>query len=198
MWTKNKTILLLAAAGILLFGTVQGVILPKWERDRQAYEAAQQSPQTHDLQNIVKYQNKYMGNASNLSNLMHSLPLNDVRSTLELYPDTLAADIVYHAQTADIRPEKLERSLIYNATAAFALIGNLDEIRFKFDDRTYAAKRSSLEAWYGKKLPALTGSPKIWKPMVQEPLGDPDYVKKGIASLFTVHRDSAPKHGNSI
>ncbi|GIO32538.1 MULTISPECIES: DUF4825 domain-containing protein [Paenibacillus] len=186
MWTKNKTILLLAAAGILLFGTVQGVILPKWERDRQAYEAAQQNPQTHDLQSIAKYENKYMGNASNLSNLMHSLPLNEVRSTFELHPDTLTADIVYHAKTAEINQERLDRSLIYNATAAFALIGNLSEIRFKFDDRTYTAKRSDLEHWYGKKLSSLTDSPKIWQPVVQQPLDHPDYVKKGIASLFTI------------
>ncbi|MFU1793734.1 DUF4825 domain-containing protein [Paenibacillus azoreducens] len=186
MSAKNKIIMLLAAAGILLFAAVQGIVLPKQEWDRQAYEAAQQNPQTHDLQSIAKYQNKYMGNASNLSNLMHSLPLNEVRSTFELHPDTLTADIVYHADTADLNSEKLERSLIYNATAAFALIENLEQIRFKFEDRTYTAKRSELENWYGKKLPSLTDSPKIWQPVVQEPLANPDYVKKGISSLFTV------------
>ncbi|MCJ8012072.1 DUF4825 domain-containing protein [Paenibacillus sp. KQZ6P-2] len=186
MWTKNKTILLLAAAGILLFSAIQGIVLPQWDRQKQVYAAEQQSPLTHDLQSIMKYQNKYMGNASNLSNLMHTLPLNEVRSTMELHPDSLTADIIYHAETADLDTEDLERSLIYNATAAFALIDNLKQIRFKFDDRTYSVERSTVESWYGKKLSSLTDSPKIWKPDVQEPLADRNYVKKGINSLFTV------------
>ncbi|MEC0371656.1 DUF4825 domain-containing protein [Paenibacillus chibensis] len=186
MWTKNKTILLLAAAGILLFAAVQNVVLPQWDRNAEIYAAEQQSPLTHHLESITKYHNKYMGNASNISNLMHSLPLNEVRSTMQLYPDSLTADILYHADTADLDSAKLERSLIYNATAAFALIDNLKQIRFKFDDRVYIAERSRLEAWYGKKPSSLTDSPKIWIPVVQDPLADLSYVQKGIASLFTV------------
>ncbi|MWV45981.1 DUF4825 domain-containing protein [Paenibacillus sp. HJL G12] len=186
MWTKNKTILLLAAAGILLFTAVQGFVLPQWDRDKQVYAAEQQSPLTHDLQSIMKYQNKYMGNFSNLSNLNHALPLNEIPSTMELHPDSLAADILYQAGTADLDEERLERSLIYNATASFALIDNLQQIRFKFDNRTYTAKRTKFENWYGKKLSSLTDSPKIWKPAVQEPLADRAYVTKGIDNLFTV------------
>lgn len=186
MWTKNKLILLLASVGVLLFSAVQGIVLPQWDRNEQIYAAEQLSPLTHDLESIMKYQNKYMGNASNLSNLMHTLPLSEVRSTMELHPDSLAADIIYHAPTTDLEPQKLERSLIYNATAAFALIDNLKRIRFKFDDRVYEAERGRLEDWYGKKLSSLTDSPKIWKPDVQNPLAAPSYVKKGISSLFTV------------
>ncbi|WP_136607806.1 DUF4825 domain-containing protein [Paenibacillus dokdonensis] len=186
MWTKNKTILLLAVVGILLFTAVQGIALPQWDRNKQVYAAEQQSPLTHDLQSIMKYQSQYMGNSSNLSNLMHTLPLNEIRCTMELHPDSLTADILYHAETAGLNTERLERSLIYNATAAFALVDNLEQIRFKFDDRTYTAERSQLEEWYGKKLSSLTDSPKIWEPDVQEPLASHDYVQKGIASLFTV------------
>ncbi|MGN7359696.1 DUF4825 domain-containing protein [Paenibacillus sp. SAF-054] len=186
MWTKNKSILLLAAVGVLLFSAVQGIVLPQWDRNEQIYAAEQLSPLTHDLESIMKYQNKYMGNASNLSNLMHTLPLSEVRSTMELHPDSLTADIIYHSRATDVDPEKLEQTLIYNATAAFALIDNLKRIRFRFDDRLYETERGRLEEWYGKRLSSLTDSPKIWKPDVQHPLAEPSYVKKGISRLFTV------------
>lgn len=181
---KNTAIFVLATIGVILFVTVYGILLPRMEREDQVYAAQQTDPLTHNIEESIRYKNKYMGNAGNLSGLIHSLPLGNIESELELFPDTLTANILYKSSTADITPELMERSLIYNATATFALIDNLQEIRYTFSDLSYVVSREDVEMWQGQADSPLINSPNKWRTEFQSKLEDSKYVEIGMKTLF--------------
>lgn len=93
-----------------------------------------------------------MGNASNLANLFSSLPLSNTDRSYQLYPDTLTAEVNYKETVMNIGEEKVNKAFIYNATAAVALIDNLDAIHFDFAGESYKVIRSDVEEWYGVEL----------------------------------------------
>lgn len=185
MKTRNRIIIGLAIIGIALFAIVQFYILPQNNNNKNQYIIEQQNPSTHDLNSILQYKNKYMGNISNLSNLYYKLPLNNVGISYRLFPDKLAAEINYKETEWKINEDdkdKVNKVLIYNSTAAFALIDNLEEIDYNFTGSSYKVTRSDAERWYGVKLSALLDKD-TWKNKVQNKLEDENYIKlcsKGI------------------
>ena len=175
MKTRNRIILVLAIIGILAYGLMEVHIKPQIaERENQSL-LRQRDPMTHNFQKVLKYQNKYMGNASNLANLFNSLPLGDISKQFQLYSKELGADINYLEEVSSIEDQKLMRSLIYNATAAFVLIDNLQTVRFNFTDSSYTVQRSNVERWYGTVFTELTDK-NLWTREVQKKLGDSEYV----------------------
>ncbi|MCQ6561390.1 DUF4825 domain-containing protein [Paenibacillus mendelii] len=183
MKARNKAILALLAAGMILFGLVHGVILPKIEQDELNYIAAQQDPLTHDIESAKRFKNKYMGNAGNLANLFQSLPLSDIRFTFQLYPDLLTAELHYRTTEESIKAELLNRALIYNATAGFALIDNLEVIHFYFMGTSYKVSRSDVEQWYGVQASSLIQN-EAWVDSVQRELEDTAYVRSAAKALL--------------
>lgn len=177
MKTRNFVIITLLVIGIILFGVVQGIVIPQNERSQQKYILDQKDPLTHDFKSIIKYKNKYMGNASNLINLFHSLPLNDVGMSFQLYPDTFTAEVDYKETVWGIGKDKVDRALIYNATAAFILIDNLKAIDFNFTGASFKVSRESVEKWYDTDLSSLFAEA-AWKNKVQSRMQDGDYVLK--------------------
>ncbi|MBP1157383.1 MULTISPECIES: DUF4825 domain-containing protein [unclassified Paenibacillus] len=177
MKARNKFIMGLIVVGIALFGMVQGIIIPQIAQNEQQYAAAQQDPLTHDFENILKYKNKYMGNAGNVSNLFRSLPLNNVDRSFQLYPDTYTVQVNYKESIGDIGEDQLDRGLIYNSTAAFALIDNLEAIHFHFSGASAKVLRSDVERWYGVKASTLAEQGN-WRNRVQSKLVDEEYVRQ--------------------
>jgi len=78
MRNRNRIIIVLLLIGVVFFISLQFVIIPHKNSERNKYLADQQEPATHDLTRILKYKNEYMGNASNNANLFYNLPLSDV------------------------------------------------------------------------------------------------------------------------
>lgn len=190
MNARNKLIIGLIIVIIAFVGIAQGIIMPRIAQEEQS-TAKPLDPLTHDFSSILKYKNKYMGNASNLGNLFHSLPLNDIGMSFQMFPDTLAADINYKANASDIDEYKLNRALIYNSTAAFVLIDNLEAVRFNFEEASYKILRSDVEKWYGTSLRTLAGKG-IWEEKVQSKLRDDKYVHNCIKSIETVAKERTP------
>ncbi|GAA0342959.1 hypothetical protein GCM10008967_36780 [Bacillus carboniphilus] len=185
MNTRNKIIVGLLGFGIVLFAVTQFWVLPEMDKKEQQYEMAQKDPVTHDVQSVLKYKHPYMGNAGNLTQLFSELPLNEYSRTYELDSDLLQLTILYKDGVVDIGQEKVERALIYNATTAFALINNLEVIRFSFHDKTYVVKRARLMSRYDTTI-----SPRIdkedWKLQVQEPLNQKEYVEEIMNEVFKI------------
>lgn len=175
----------LLVVGIGLFALVQGVVLPKQELREAEYAEAQRDPTTHDVKRILPYRHPYMGNAANLGNLFDHLPLAHLRRTYQLHPETLTAEINYQAAASQVDGPTLYKSLIYNSVAAFALIGNLEHLRFNFMDAAYVTGRDRMEAVFGRDLSALL-TEETWKTAVQEPLADPGFVQQTLEAAFTV------------
>ena len=137
--------------------------------------ADQQNPTTHDLNNILKYKNKYMGNSSNIINLFYNLPLSNMEISYELFPDKLTAQVNYKEKIENINKNKVVKALLYNSTAAFALIDNIEAINYNFTGLTYKVSRSDVEKWYGQNLSALLNT-EDWKSKTQLKLEDNEYV----------------------
>jgi hypothetical protein len=177
MKTRNIFIIILMVIGITFFGIVQGIVIPRNTQNKQQYISEQKDPLTHDFKSVIKYKNKYMGNISNVSHLFRSLPLNEIGMSFELFPDTLTVEVDYKETVLGIGENRVNKALIYNSTAAFALIDNLEAIDFKFTGASYKVSRSEAEKWYGVKLSTLTEKD-VWTKVVQSKLYDNEYVQK--------------------
>lgn len=182
MNTRSKIILCLLVIAVVLFGAVQGIIMPRLAESRQQLAVKSQDPAAHDFDSILKYKNQYMGNASNFANLFYSLPLNDVEMTFKLYPEELTGEVRYKAQVSDMGEDRVDRALIYNSTAAFALIDNLEAVVFNFEGSSYKILRRDVEKWYGSELNTLTEK-SAWEKAVQSKLRDDDYVRSCIKAI---------------
>lgn len=175
MKTRNKLIILVAIIGVVLFAVVQGIVIPNNNERSKQYIDNQKNPTTHDLNSILKYKNKYMGNFSNISNLFHALPLNNSLMSFELFSDKLTVQVNYKDTTESINENQINKALIYNSTAAFALIDNLEAINYNIMGLNYKVLRSDVEKWYGGDLTGLLKNDE-WKRKVQDKLEDNEYV----------------------
>jgi hypothetical protein len=180
MKTRHQLHISLVVLITALLGILQGCVTPQVADNKIA---AQQDPLTHDITSTLTYKNPYMGNASNLANLFSSLPLSNTDRSFQLYPDTLTAEVNYKETVMNIGEEKVNRALIYNATAVFALIDNLDAIRFDFAGESYKATRSDVEKWYGVDVSTLVDKGS-WEKLVQSKLHDPEYVLRCIKNIM--------------
>lgn len=179
MRKRNNIILVLAAVAVTLFCVVVLILIPRQQQEKQNYLLAQQDPVTHDLSSILPYQSKYMGNASNDSNLFHQLPLNEYLNGFELKPDLLLLIVNYKTNSTDIDSVKLQKTLIYNSVASFALIDNLKTLNYHFEDRTIQIERNDVQSVFSNDLSELLNEEK-WEGSVQKPL-----KKSGdVSSLF--------------
>lgn len=174
MKNRNLIIICLVIIGAIIFGVFQYVVIPKNNERNEKYISNQQNPITHNLNTVLKYKNKYMGSAENIGNLFYNLPLGEITTSFELFPESLTLQVNCEI-TEDVSADKLNRGLIYNSTAAFALIDNLEKIHYNFGDFVYLVSRVDVEKWYGEELSKLLDEDK-WKEKVQDKLKDNEYV----------------------
>lgn len=178
----GKWIFILFGAGLILSGIVQFVIIPKQDAAAEQYENEQKHPLTHDLDYIIGYKNDYMGNASNTTQLFYHLPLGETVKDFELDSDDLEVMVHYDNSVKNIGTVKLQQNLVYNSTAAFALIANLEKITYHFRDETFSIDRKAVEKLYGG-LGNLIENKDIWNKRVRDPLADKNVIKERF-SLF--------------
>jgi len=101
------------------------------------------------IDNLMKYQNKYIGNNSNTGNLIYQLPLAQYGYVFEIEPETLQLTIDYHITDWYINENNyLEKSLIYNSASIFVLIDNVQTIQYNFSGKTYQTTREQMEKNY--------------------------------------------------
>ncbi|WP_166462420.1 DUF4825 domain-containing protein [Psychrobacillus vulpis] len=119
----------------------------------------------HNFEKVLAYENDYMGNASNMGNLFNNIPLSSYKDNIELDSDAFTFIINYDT-TSD---EEAEKAVIYNATAAFVLVKNLEVINMRFLNNSYVVTRENVEEWFGGDLKELI-DPSMFKEKVQKPL----------------------------
>ncbi len=101
------------------------------------------------IDNIIKYQNKYLGNNSNTINLVGSLPLSEYGNVIELDSTNLGIIIDYHVTDWYINNDNyVEKSLIYNTFSIFSLIENVEYITYNFTGNSYTITREKFEELY--------------------------------------------------
>lgn len=176
MKKRNNIIIGLALVAIILFAVMEFVVIPKQQQQANNYSLAQQEPVTHDLGTILPYRSKYMGDASNNSNLFHALPMNECLNGFQQNSDLLELTMNYNVNSREIASQKLMKTLIYNSTAAFALIDNLQVLRYHFNDQTYQVTRNEIQSAVAAHPSELLNK-QIWKTNLQDKLQDEVYVR---------------------
>lgn len=145
---------------VLLIGVVY--VLNSNQKQVKQGNVEQLHVTTHDFQKVLAYESDYMGDASNISNLFNNLPLSNHKGTIELDSDNFICVVNYDAKSD-------EKVAIYNATAAFVLIKNLETVDMRFSDQSYEITRKQVEGWFGPDFEALI-DPTVFKEKVQQPL----------------------------
>ncbi|WP_277583993.1 DUF4825 domain-containing protein [Psychrobacillus antarcticus] len=159
----QKTIgLVVGIAFVLLLGVVS--VLSNNQKQVEQEDMEQLSVETHNFKKVLAYENEYMGNNSNITNLFNNLPLSNYRDLVELEPDSHTVVVNYNA-SGD------EKTVIYNATAAFVLIKNLELVDMRFSDQSYVITRENVEQWFGDDFEKLI-DPVLFKQKLQNPLMD--------------------------
>ena len=101
------------------------------------------------IDNILKYQNKYVGDNSNTGNLINNLPLSEYGYVFEIDSNNLGLTIDYHITDWYINDGMyLEKSLIYNSVSIFSLIENVEYIEYNFSGSSYKITRQTVEDNY--------------------------------------------------
>lgn len=101
------------------------------------------------IDNILKYQNKYVGNNGNVGGLIGSLPLSEYGYVFEINSNNLGLTIDYYITDWYIKEDLyLQKSLIYNSVSIFSLIENVEYIEYNFSGNSYKITRRAIEDNY--------------------------------------------------
>lgn len=184
MSKKNGLIVILLLIGVAGMAALEGFIKPQADEQAVQYEAEQNDPLTHDIRNSLSFASPYMGNAGNLINLNASLPMRDIERTFQLYPEELTAELRFRARAGDLQEKKLKQLLVYNSTANFAMIDNLEKLIFAFEDQTFTIRRAEVESWFGDQVSlASLRDAGTWEEEVQSRLDDMKFVGDYVENL---------------
>jgi len=144
------------------------------------------------IDNIIKYQNKYVGNNSNDGNLIASLPLSEYGFTFEVDSTNLGLTINYHITGWYINENNyLEKSLLYNSVSLFLLIDNLDYIKYNFSGMEYYVKRDNFENNYPhfNEINNNEISKSLFNKYVENKINDVDFVDKYFNEIMLLNDD---------
>lgn len=100
------------------------------------------------IDNIIRYENEYMGNNSNTGNLIGALPLSEFGYVFEMNSSKRSVDIYYQAVGWYIEELYLKEAMLYDAISMFLLIDNLECITFHFSGEEYMIQRKTVEDNY--------------------------------------------------
>ncbi|WP_172371029.1 DUF4825 domain-containing protein [Sporosarcina jiandibaonis] len=165
---RSHMLILVVLIGVPLFIWIQFFEVPN--KVKIGEEKMQQDPLTHNFEKVTSFENPYMGDASNMGGLFSALPLNNYRGPLEMDAEKFSVIVEYNLDV-DVSTETVKQAVVYNTTAAFTLIGNLQEIKLLFGDESYIVTRENVEKWFGTTLVDFK-DPKIFKEKVQQKLTD--------------------------
>ncbi len=166
---KNKVIIGLLIVGLGLFAWMQKVYLPGQEKLQQVEELKQLNPETHLFEKVLQFENLYMGNAGNNMNLVNHLPMGDVPRLFQQDPDEFTFTVDYEMSVKEIGRERVEKAVLYNATAIFILIANMEVVKFAFSDQTYTVTRERVNNWFGEDIASFKDE-KVFIKKVQQPI----------------------------
>lgn len=163
---RKLTLIVFVVIGVPLFIWIQFFEVPSKVKLGEA--KMQQNPVTHNFETIVDYESAFMGDASNTNGLFNALPLSNEKGKIAMDPDTFLLVVNYDLPTEEYEKE-IKQTVLYNTTAAYVLIENLQIIEMRFLDKSYTVTRENVEIWFGTTLFDLK-NPEAFKEQVQERL----------------------------
>ncbi len=140
------------------------------------------------INNIINYENKYIGNNSNIGNLLSNLPLSEYGYTFEI--DSKNCGLTINYNTTDWyynENQYINKALIYNSISIFMLIDNSNYITFNFSGRTYKVEKSVIQKNYPNYFDVLSDN-KIDKDKfneyVENKMNDNTFIERVFGKCF--------------
>lgn len=139
------------------------------------------------INNIIKYKNKYVGDNSNLENLLHNLPLSEYGLTFKI--DSKKYGVIINYNTTDWYKNDncyVEKSLIYNSASIFLLIDNVEYIKYNFSGSSYTITREQFERDYPNysEIKMNTVNKDKFNQYVEQKMNDYEFIEKQFNLLF--------------
>ena len=177
---KLKVALGIFIVGLVMFSWVQFSYLPKMEAADKQEQLAQLEPETHNFSRVLEYESPYMGSAGNNLNLIYGLPMSDIPRTFQQDPEQFKFTVHYEKSIEDIGVKRVEKAILYNSTAIFALIKNMEIVEFTFPDETYAVTRERVNHWFAEDISTFNDE-EIFKRKVQQPIIEKNRLQEWFA-----------------
>lgn len=100
------------------------------------------------IETLQHYQNEYVGNNSNTSQLIEHLPLSEFGYVFEI-TEEVGLNINYHMTDWYINEDcYLEKALMYNSLSIYLLLKNVDTITYNFVGQSYTITKEKCEQIY--------------------------------------------------
>jgi len=105
---------------------------------------------------LFEQQGTYLGDNSSVRNIVQQLPHGDQLKKMELSTKDKPYQLTlrYAGYEEGQVEQKSNRTAIYNATALFTLIPNVDQVNVTIEDSSYHFTKQQLRDWYGKDFTA--------------------------------------------
>lgn len=139
------------------------------------------------IDNIIKYKNKYIGNNSNVGNLLYNLPLSEYGFVFEIDSNNFGIIVDYNTTDWYVNNNLyIERSMIYNSISIFLLIDNVEYIKYNFSGSSYVVTRNNIGKYYPNYLKVKDEDidKDKFNKYVEQKLNDNDFVEKEFDLLF--------------
>ena len=139
------------------------------------------------IDNIIKFKNGYVGDNSNDSHLIDSLPLSEYGYVFEIDPENLGLTIDYHITDWYINEnEYLEKCLLYNTVSIFSLIDNVQDITFNFSGNSYKVNRKQVENLYPNYSDIISNniSKENFNKYLENKMTDDEFIKNIFNKIF--------------
>lgn len=180
MGKQRIIMLIILMVAVSLFIWIQFFEVPS--KAKIGEEKLRQDPLTHSFDDVTQYAATYMGDASNTNGLLEALPFHQYKQSIEMDEDALKLT-VYYTYDEQVALEKMQQVIVYNATAVFSLIDQVQEIEWILNDQTYVVTRDRVEKWFGRTLVDFS-EPEVFEEKVQQQLD------KGLSNWFSVYTES--------
>ncbi len=101
---------------------------------------------------LFEQQGTYLGDNSSVRDIVQQLPHGNQLKKMELSTKEKPYQLTlrYGGYTEGQVEQKSNRTAIYNATALFTLIPNVDQVNITIEDASYHFTKQELRDWYGK------------------------------------------------
>ena len=140
------------------------------------------------IDNIIKFKNGYVGDNSNDSHLIDSLPLSEYGYVFEIDSENLGLIIDYHITDWYIDENQyLEKCLLYNAVSIFSLIDNVQDITFNFSGNSYKVNRNQVENLYPNFNDIVSNeiNKENFNKYLEQKMNDNEFIKSIFDTIFT-------------
>lgn len=136
------------------------------------------------IHNIKKYKNPYIGNNSNIGNLLNSLPLHEYGYVFQIDSKNQGLTVNHNA-TDWYHNEDLyiNKSLIYNSVSIFSLIDNVQSIQYNFSGSTYTTTRKMIEDNY-PHFEQVKENEKNFNQYLENKINDDEFTRSIFNKIF--------------